>query len=80
MYVFGSVGDVGVRRLCLGFTNPVGSGWVWDVCLCLDCGGVEGVGCWLGPGSGRVMLCYVCVCCESGLFVWMAGPGICILC
>ena len=24
--------------------------------------------------------CYVCVCCESGLFVEMAGPGICVLC
>ena len=24
--------------------------------------------------------CYVCVCCESGLSVLMAGPGICILC
>ena len=23
---------------------------------------------------------YVCVCCESGLFELMAGPGICILC
>ena len=33
-----------------------------------------------GPGSGRVGWCYVCMCCESGLFVLMAGPGICILC
>ena len=24
-------------------------------------------------------LCYVCVCCESGFFVLMAGPCICIL-
>ena len=31
-----------------------------------------------GPGSGRVGWCYVCVCCESGLSVLMAGPGICI--
>ena len=31
-------------------------------------------------GSGRVVWCYVCVCCESGLSVLMAGPGICILC
>ena len=28
----------------------------------------------LGQGLGE------CVCCESGLFVLMAGPGICILC
>ena len=29
---------------------------------------------------GRVGWCYVCVCCESGFSVYMAGPGICILC
>ena len=33
-----------------------------------------------GPGSGRVGWCYVCVCCESGFSVLMAGPGICMLC
>ena len=32
---------------------------------------------WLGLGSGRVGWCDVCVCCESGLSVLMAGPGIC---
>ena len=32
---------------------------------------------WLSPGSGRVMCCYVC---ESGFFVEMADPGICVLC
>ena len=33
---------------------------------------------WLSPGSGRV--CGVMsVCCESGLFVEIAGPGICVL-
>ena len=31
-------------------------------------------------GSGRVGWCYVCVCCESRLFVLMACPGICLLC
>ena len=41
---------------------------------------LEGVSGRFGPGSGRVVWCYVCVCCESGLFVLMAGPGICILC
>ena len=34
----------------------------------------------LGTGSERMEWCYVCVSCESGLFVYMAGPGICILC
>ena len=28
----------------LGFTNNVGTGGVLDVCLCLGCGGVGGVG------------------------------------
>ena len=28
-----------------------------------------GVGRVLGPGSGRVVWCYICVSCESGLFV-----------
>ena len=77
------------ERLGLIFTNPVGTGGVLYVCLCLGCdgaGGVGGVGgecvgCRvLGPGSGEVGLCYVCVSCESALIVQMAGPGICILC
>ena len=51
-----------------------------EVCLCLDCSSVGwGVGGGLGPGSGTVGWCYVCVICESGFFVSMAGPGICIL-
>ena len=35
-----------MRRLGLGFTNPVGTGGVLDMCLCLGWGGVcgEGVG------------------------------------
>ena len=31
------------ERMGLGFTNPVGTGVVLDVCLCLCCGGVCGV-------------------------------------
>ena len=38
------------------------------------------MGRWLGPGSGTVGWCYVCVRCESGFSKWMAGPGICVLC
>ena len=34
----------------------------------------------LGTLSGRVGWCYVCVSCESGLFVQMVGTGICVLC
>ena len=52
------------------------------MCLCLGCGSVGGEwvgGMVLGPWSRRVGWCYVCVSCESGLFVYMAGPGICVL-
>ena len=33
-----------MRGLRLGFTNHVGTGGVLDVCLCLGCGGMGGVG------------------------------------
>ena len=33
-----------MRGLGLGFTNPVVTGAVLDVCLCFSCGGVGGVG------------------------------------
>ena len=33
-----------MRGLGLGFTNPVRTRGVLDVCMCLDCGGVGGVG------------------------------------
>ena len=46
----------------------------------LGLGFTNTVGGWLGPGSGRVGWCYVCGCCESGLCVYIAGAGICILC
>ena len=67
--------DEKMRGLGFGFTNPVGTGGVLDVCLCFGCGGVGGVGGeWtggrgLGPESGMVGWCYVCVSCESGFSV-----------
>ena len=32
------------RELGLGFSNPVRTGGVLDMCLCFGCGGVGGVG------------------------------------
>ena len=59
------------------------------MCMCLARAGVEGVGGeWVtrlglgftnSGGDGEIGIC-VYVCCESGLSVLMAGPGICILC
>ena len=40
------------RGLGLGFTHPVGTGRVWDVCLCVGCGRVGGVG-----GGGFASVC-----------------------
>ena len=75
MYVLGSGrrgwrGGEWMRGLCLGFTNPVGTGGVLDVYLCFGCCGVgivcgEWVGRGLGPGSGGVGCCYVCVSLDS---------------
>ena len=53
-----------VSGLGLAFTNPVGTGGVWDLCCNCVCGESS-------QGLGR---------CESGLFVYLAGPCICILC
>ena len=33
-----------MRELGLGFTNPVGTGGVLDMCLCFGCGSVGGEG------------------------------------
>ena len=64
----GGVGEW-MRGLGLGFTNPVGAGGVLDECVF----GLQwyrwGVGSGLGPGSGGVGWCYVCVSCESGFSV-----------
>ena len=51
MYVFGLGwcgwrGGEWMRELVLGFTNPVGTGGVLDMCLCFGCGGVGGE--WVG--------------------------------
>ena len=42
----GGVGGEWMRELGLGFTNPVGTGGVLDMCSCFGCGGVGGE--WVG--------------------------------
>ena len=80
--LLGAGGGECVTGLGLGFNNSGGTWGKWDMCLCFGCGGVGWgrVGGRLVPGSGRLVWCYVCVCCESGFSLLMAVPGICILC
>ena len=56
-----------MRGVGLGFTNPVGTGGVSDVYMCLGIGGVCGVevGRRLETVSGRVGWCYVGVSLDS---------------
>ena len=56
----------------LDFHNPVGTGGVLYVCLCLGCSGVGGViGEWVGGlDQGLEGWCYVGVSCESGFSVY----------
>ena len=50
-----------MRELGLGFTNPLGTGGVLDMCLCFGGGGVGGVGgeCVGGLDKGRERWCGV---------------------
>ena len=66
-----------VSGLGLGFTNLVGRGGVWKVCV-FGSRWMGGVGGWFGLGCGVVLR--LCVCCEIWIFVEMAGQGICVLC
>ena len=61
----GCMGGEGVERMRgLGFTNPVGTGGVLDVCLCFGCGGEGGE--WVvGLDQSLMGWCYGCVSCES---------------
>ena len=69
----GGVGGEGgewMRKLGLGFTNPLGQGSVGHVSVFwLRWWCRWGVGRGLGQGSGAVGWCYVCVRCESGFSV-----------
>ena len=60
----GGVGGEGgewMRELGLGFTNPVGTGGVLDMCLCFGCGGVGGE--WVGGlDKGRDRRMVLCLC------------------
>ena len=51
-----------------GLFQSCGNMGVLDVCLCFSCGGVGGE--WVGcMDQGLEGWCYVCVSCESGLYV-----------
>ena len=52
----GRDGGEWMSGLVLGFTNPVVTGGVLDVCLCFGCGGVGGVGGVGGEWIGRLDL------------------------
>ena len=71
----GGVGRVGgVGGACVFVSGRrLRRGGEWMRGLGLGCSGVGGIGLewvWeLGPGSREVGWCYVCVSCESGLFV-----------
>ena len=65
----GGEGGEWTRELGLGFTHPVGTAGVLDMCLCFGCGGVGGE--WVGGlDQGREQWGgVVCVRCESGFSV-----------
>ena len=68
-----------MRELGLGFTNPVGMGSVGHVSVFWLRWCRWGVGRGLGPGSGAVRWCYVCVRCESGFCVDGRSRYLCIV-
>ena len=60
-----------MRGLGLGFTNPLGTARVLDVCLCLGCSGVGGAGEeWIG-GLDQVL--------EGWMVVYLCELGVRIL-
>ena len=67
----GGVGGEWMRGLGLGLTNPVGTEGVFDVCLCLGCGGVGDVGGeWVsGLNQGLEGWGDIYVSCSSGFSV-----------
>ena len=71
----------GMRGLALGFTNPVATGGVLDVCLCFGCGGVGGVVrewvvAWSRVWRGGVVLCL----CELRVWIICADDRSSYLC
>ena len=65
MFGSGWRGGEWMSGLDLGFTNPVGTGGVLDVCLCFGCDDVVGVGGELVGGLDRIWRGEVIFCmCE----------------
>ena len=62
-----------VKCVCTGGVGGVGHEWVRGLGLGFTNPGAT----W---GKWDMCLWFGCVGCESGLFVFMAGPCICILC
>ena len=63
-----------------GFTNPLKTGGVLDVCLCLGCGGLGGldgewVGAWARVWRDGVVLCLCCCCCMPFSTILVVNPG-----
>ena len=69
-----SRGGEWMRGLGVGFTSPVGIWGVWDVCLCLCCGGVSGVDEEWGRGSGRMGL--ECIVSMDSLCRWQVQVSV----
>ena len=70
-----------MRGFGLGFTNPLGTERVLDVCLCLGCSGVDGVGEeWIG-GLDQVLEGLVVLClCELAACNHRDSSSACRLC
>ena len=71
------MGSEWMRELVLGFTNPVGTEEVLDMCLCFGCGGVGGV--WSGEWESWAKGVIMCVCAVRPDSIMLHLIDICFL-